>query len=290
MSKSNLKRLMVRCSLGVLAIAIVLGKPAPGNSQDTKSVGAASHGVIWADNGTHETDGLTAVFAYDNFRDVLGLTLNGNAIDGDALLLSNPAEWQIGSVWYNNQVDVADGFVTNFTFKIKPSIGSATTADGMAFVIQNDGLTTLGPNEGQPGYDTIPDSLAVEFDTFLNGHDSDPNNNHIGVQSCGQGPNTLDHGTKCNLDLQPNLPIVLTDGNPHQVTISYIPNPTGLRGILTVAVDKQVVLTSMVNLSKLLSLNGNDAWVGFTAGSGEYWESPGLLSWTYSNFGTAAAK
>jgi hypothetical protein len=161
----------------------------------------------------------------------------------------------------------------------------------MAFVIQNDGLTTLGPNEGQPGYDTIPDSLAVEFDTFLNYNDDDPNNNHIGVQSCGLGPNTNDHGvTRCNLGLQPNLPIVLTDGNPHVATISYIPNPSGLLGILTVAVDKQVVLTSMVNISKLLGLDGNDAWVGFTAGSGLYWESPNLLNWNYSSVGTAAAQ
>jgi hypothetical protein len=156
-------------------------------------------------------------------------------------------------------------------------------------VIQNDGLTTLGPNEGQPGYDTIPNSLAVEFDTFLNNNDNDPNNNHIGVQSCGVAPNTLNHDSSCNLGLQSNLRIVLTDGNAHEAGIGYTPSASG-PGVLAVAVDKQVVLTVMVNLSTLLSLNGNDAWVGFTAGSGYYWEAPALVNWNYSSVGTAAAQ
>jgi hypothetical protein len=114
MPQCNLKRLMIRCSLGVLAIAMVLGNPAPGKSQDTKSPGSTSHGVIWADNAPHGTDGLTTIFTYNGFKNATGLTLNGNAMDGEALLLSNPAEWQIGSVWYNNQVNVGQGFVTNY--------------------------------------------------------------------------------------------------------------------------------------------------------------------------------
>jgi hypothetical protein len=45
-----------------------------------------------------------------------------------------------------------------------------------------------------------------------------------------------------------------------------------------------------VNLSTLLNLNGNDAWVGFTAGSGAAFESGEVKGWTFASGGTAAGK
>jgi len=42
---------------------------------------------------------------------------------------------------------------------------------------------------------------------------------------------------------------------------------------MTVNYDKAVILSSSLDLSRLLGLSGNDAWVGFTAGSGQALES-----------------
>jgi hypothetical protein len=233
---------------------------------------------------------LTTVFTYTNFGDLSGLTLNGNAEQAGINLLVGPALYdQVGSAFYNNQVNVAQGFKTVFTLQIVPSRTASTTADGMSFLIQNSSLNALGTQTGQPGYYGIPDSIAVEFDTFYNPQISDPNNNHIGIQSCGTLPNTYDHGSSCNLGLQPDLPVTLADGNPHQVVISYAPGASGF-GPFTVTVDKTVVLTSKLNLSTLLSLNGNDAWVGFTAGSGADWEYGTVRNWTFASVGTATAK
>jgi hypothetical protein len=233
-------------------------------------------------------DSLTTIFTYTNFSDLSGLTLNGNAQqDGAILLVGPPALENMGSVYYSNQVNVAQGFATIFTLQITPNSNSYTTADGMAFIIQNSGVNALGISSGHPGYAGIADSLAVEFDTFQNFQLADPNNNHIGVQSCGVARNSINHASSCNLGLQPNLPLTLADGNPHKVSINYMPGAGGAAGQLTVAVDNQFILSSTVNLSTLLSLNGNDAWVGFTAGSGAAFEYGTVKNWTFATVGTA---
>jgi hypothetical protein len=90
--------------------------------------------------------------------------------------------------------------------------------------------------------------------------------------------------------LQPSLPLTLADGNPHQVVITYMPTNGCAGGNLSISIDKQKILTSNLNLSTLLSLNGDDAWVGFTGGSGAAWESGIIKSWTYASVGTAPAR
>jgi hypothetical protein len=174
--------------------------------------------------------------------------------------------------------------------QIIPNSDSYTTADGLAFVIQNASVNAIGDDTGQPGYEGISDGVAVEFDTFQNLQLDDPNNNHVGIQSCGTAPNSLNHGSHCNRGLQPTLPLTLADGNPHRVAITYMPSPSGEGGKLSISIDNQKILSSNLNLSTLLSLNGNDAWIGFTGGSGEAWESGIIRSWTYASVGTAPVK
>jgi Legume lectin domain len=234
---------------------------------------------------------LSIIFTYTNFSSVSGLTCNGNSTQDGTVLLGGPSITdQVGSVFYTNQVDVAQGFITLFTLQIIPNSNSYTTADGMAFVVQSSSVNAIGDDTGQPGYDGIADSVAVEFDTFQNFQLDDPNNNHVGVQSCGTGPNSINHGTSCNLGLQLSLPLTLADGNPHEVAITYMPTHGCAGGNLSVTIDKQKILISNLNLSTLLSLNGNDAWVGFTAGSGEAWESGIVRNWAYASVGTAPSR
>jgi hypothetical protein len=233
---------------------------------------------------------LTTVFTYPNFSDIAGLTLNGNAEKVGSVLLVGPATFdQIGSAYYTTQVNVGQGFATTFTLNMKPSSGSGTTADGMSFIIQNSSVNALGTSTGQPGYDGIPNSLAVEFDTFYNPQISDPNNNHVGIQSCGTAPNSFDHGSSCDLGLQPTLPITLADGNSHKVQITYLPHTSGA-GTFSIEIDSQHILSIGVNLATLLSLNGNDAWVGFTAGSGADFEYGTVRNWTFATVGSAPAR
>lgn len=280
--------------LGISALALSVwtgvgfGAPQANSSRPTAG-SAVGHPIIWAANARHDT--LNTVFKYVNFSDVSGLTFNGNArqAGGLHLLVTQPTTSQAGSVWYSNQVNVAQGFSTSFTFVVVPSSGSSTTADGLAFVIQNSGVSALGGAGSDEGYTGIANSLAVEFDTYLSSGFSDPNNNHVGVQSCGVAANSGDHASSCNLGLQPNPPITIADGKGHKVTIGYFPGASG-SGLFSVSIDNQLALTSMVDLSTLLSLNGNDAWVGFTGGTGADFETESIWDWSFSSVGTASGE
>src|ERR1051326_4999666 len=188
--------------LSVLALAMwsAAAFGAPQDSAVRPASSVAANRTIKAGTSNTGIEGLTTAFNYTNFSDVSLLTFNGNAKQaGTHLLLMPPTTNQIGSIWYHNQVNVAQGFTTDFTFRLIPSSGSPTTGDGIAFVIQNSELSALGEFGGFLGYTGIPNSLAVEFDTFFNASLSDPNNNHVGVQSCGIAaiPAIWDSGPTC---------------------------------------------------------------------------------------------
>jgi hypothetical protein len=226
---------------------------------------------------------FTTLFEYPNFSSVAGLTLNGDSAQvGSLLQVGPPTLYSIGSAWYTNAVSVSTGFTTTFQMQIVPDSSSYTTADGMGFVIQGDGPDTLGASTGQPGYNGIKNSFAVEFDTFQNFPLADPNNNHVALQSCGAGINSMNHGGSCCIGIQPSLPLTMADGNPHEVVISYTPGLTG-SGAFSVSIDKHLIITRTVNLSTLLNLNGGFGWVGFTAGSGAAYESADINNWIFSN-------
>ena len=232
-------------------------------------------------------------FHYRNFRLLTGLVLNGNAYRGSpippetapVLRVMNEAEshGEVSSAWYAQQVSVSSGFIVNFTFNINTCVGLAC-ADGFAFVIQNAaaGTAALGDFGGYLGYSESPNSagiensLAIEFDTFQNLNFSDPNNNHVGAQSCGTSANTSDHAM-CNLSLSATLPITLTDGANHNVQIIYTP------GSMQTTIDGIPVMTTPVDVSTLLDLPNGTAYVGFTAGAAAGAENSDILRWSFAS-------
>ena len=215
-----------------------------------------------------------------------------------------------GSAWFNVQQPVSGGFTTVFTFQFTQ--GSLPPADGIAFVIQNSALSALGQTGGSIGYADgatcdgetcvnsgggIPNSLAVEFDTFDNGAATDdPNANHIGIQSCGivggvPQPNSPAHGENsvgfpiCNL-AGPVTPVpTMSDGSVYTVTIDYEP-PSCIGdcgpGLMTVKLGNTTVLTSELTLEDSMNLNSGKAWVGLTSATGSAFENHDILSWTFT--------
>ena len=83
-----------------------------------------------------------------------GLKLNGKAtINGTRLRLTDGGTSQAGSVFFTSPVNVQN-FSTDFRFQI-----TAPNADGFTFVIQNNGVTALGPSGGALGYGSIKSGL-----------------------------------------------------------------------------------------------------------------------------------
>ena len=223
------------------------------------------------------------------------------------LRLTTNAPNQTGSVWFNTQQPVQNGFSTTFQFQFtNPS--STTPADGIAFVIQNSSVNAIGftgGNGGALGYgdqdssadnttgEGIPNSLAIEFDTYQNSR-WDSTIPHVAVQSCGVGKNTSHHGQVCTNSLDPSTlggPVSvpnLLDGKVHKATISYVPPPVGCEGTscnsLHIIIDDTDILPAgiKVNLANLLDLSNGNAYIGFTGATGGQNETQDILTWTFT--------
>src|SRR5580704_15821209 len=237
---------------------------------------------------------LLAQISFNDFSNVSSLALNGTngntaqqVVNANGLyvlrLTPDLTSSVSGTAWFQTQQQsVSVGFTTVFQFQITHS--QPTPADGIAFVIQNSsgagqGTAAAGASGSAIGYGqpdpsqfgtAIPNSLAVEFDTYDN-FPYDPNSNHIAVQSCGTDPNTQDHDTICPDGNPANLGIVsdlggitLADGNVHTAVLQYDP------GTLSIFVDNfgTPLLVVNVNLSTQIGLNNGSAWVGFAGATG----------------------
>jgi len=223
--------------------------------------------------------------------------------------------------WFTQQQPVKSGFTTYFKFQIRTAAICCAPADGLAFVIQNSSVTALGTGAGGLAYAGIPNSVAVEFDTFQNPWD--PNSNHVAVQSCGTGANAPNHvkgnclvgsGISSNV---PHLGVTCgssgpcTDGLPHEVVIEYTPpaNMTG-NGTLMVWIDQPFIpgthtpcpndtypgcshaavaainipynIDNTYNPQGISLAGGTSAWVGFTASQTSDPQAQDILAWTFT--------
>jgi len=95
----------------------------------------------------------------------------------DALQLTPKQNDHTGGVSIKDKIAVSKGCACDFSFTVRDA-----GADGFALIFHNapSGAETLGRGGSDLGYGGIPNSLAVEFDTFENADRSDdPNDNHI---------------------------------------------------------------------------------------------------------------
>lgn len=181
--------------------------------------------------------------------------------------------------------------------------------DGFAFVIHNsaaariNGTFELGQNGGQMGFGGIPNSLAIAFDTWQNPGEDRLGVDHISIQSLGQNPNdALEKGL---LGIPRATP--LADGEVHLAQIIYFPQlmPQYLDklsasaallpylldngeqkrvGTLVVFVDEGVrnnipLLAMPINLSLVVQMPSDKAYVGFTSSTGRFYEKHDILQW-----------
>jgi hypothetical protein len=263
--------------------------------------------------------------SFSDFSSTANLTLNGNAAapvnngTANVLRITPAASSQAGSAWFNIQQPVSGGFTTKFQFQFTGA--SNPPADGIAFVIQNSSLSALGQGGGSIGYADgggdcdgtpcdigggIPNSLAVEFDTYDNmTATGDPNANHIAVQSCGLNegdtplPNSPAHSSENDFNF-PNCLIgsianpipIMSDGGVHTVIIDYTPAHScggdSCPASLTVNLDGTDVLTTIVTLEDEMNLTSGKAWVGFTSATGLFFENHDILSWTFTPHGSSS--
>lgn len=130
-------------------------------------------------------------------------------------------------------------------------------ADGIGFMLQNQGPEILGSVGGGMGMGGILPSLGVEFDTYQNKVQSgDPAQDHLAIVQDGK----LNTG---RLDGPNPLSFNLEDGTYHDVILAW----TSETGTIDVSINGTVYLSkSDLNLTELVG--GNMAYLGFTSSTG----------------------
>ena len=206
---------------------------------------------------------------FPDFFSTTGLQLVGSAqSSGTRLRLTPQSNSQTGAAWALARQDVSAPWTSEFVIEMDG------TADGMAFVIQNSSTTAIGGDGGSLAYEPIPNSVAIEFDTYANGDKNDPDDNHVAVLTRGTQGNTTNHQT-AELGVT-SLITDLSDGGTHMIRVEYVP------GALRVYVDDVIPsLQVAIDLEQTLSLSGGEAYVGFTAATGGLPQAHYVHSWTF---------
>ena len=156
---------------------------------------------------------------------------------------SNPAA---SGLWFNTAIPTDQPFSVNYTYQ-----GTASGADGVAFVIQNStsGTSAIGGTGSYEGYGGISNSLAFGMESYKN-------------QGCMVGQNgTFGSYTSTS-------PVNLSSGDSINVALAYNPSTQIFTQTLTDTVTNQTftLQTTGINLATLT--NGSTAYLGFTGGTG----------------------
>jgi hypothetical protein len=224
-------------------------------------------------------DVSATTISFSNFNSTAGLQLNGAAIpvatgDGNVVRLAYQNA-QGGSLFTTNPVNVSQ-FSTSFSFRISAAGGDAADpsgqngADGFTFTIQSTSASIVGNNGGGIGYGGILQSLAVEFDTWLNDetNTADPNSNHIGIDV---------NGSVKSLNSTALIEPRFDDGNVWYAWIDYDGTTLEIRANQSGSEPSLPLLQNTMNIPNLI--NGDMAYVGFTSGTGGSWGNHDILSW-----------
>ncbi len=214
------------------------------------------------------------------------------------LRLTPPKLLRLGIGYYGARVPVTGGFETTFDFQIHEVGGPGGPsgeqgAEGLAFIIQNQGIEARGHLGASMGYAGIRNSVAVEFDVYQSegstGFFGDPNGNHISVQTnttpgdrYGETRAEIYHSLAHTTDeTNPDLPNLIASGSEkHSVRIVYTP---GEPGTLSISLDNEPVLSVAMKLSDYINTEDGKAYIGFAASTNQTvgWAAHDILNWSF---------
>jgi hypothetical protein len=237
---------------------------------------------------------LNKPFSYTNFLNSKLIKYTGIARKADSTIkLTDNRQNISGAAWFDGLIPIDKGFTTKFAFRFSDGQnyncqdGSLPGADGIAFLIQNAGVSSIGFPGGGLGYENIPNSLAIEYDTFSNDSTQienyfDPNGNHVAVQSLGSAANSPKHTKSANIAMNSAIFPIRSDKTIYYSQIDY----STANKTLTVYLDTNKTLTNRViyienfDISKYVSLiGGTKAVLGFTSATGCATQTHEILSW-----------
>ncbi len=238
-----------------------------------------THHLLFAVGLAASSVPMFADFTYNDFSSTAGLHLNGNAASVDNVLRLTPATyWQAGSAFSTDTVSLASdaSFSTFFQFQIHEDGGISDEdgqgADGIVFTVQTNS-NSVGGSGGGIGYQGIPNSLGVEFDTYNNGGGYDPNGNHVNFDY---------NGTFASQDTAVEIPERMNDAGIWSAWVDYDGATQSLELRLvegSTIRPAAPLLQATVDLATILG--STDAFVGFTSATGSAYDDHDILNWQF---------
>jgi hypothetical protein len=200
-----------------------------------------------------------------------GWTYNGKAAyDGAAntvVLVDGLSAVESGSLVYNDPITV-DAFTVAFDFKFTTTNGRA---DGIAFMLENDGKTALGGGYGGFGVLGLH-GYGVELDIFDSGPCDPGNGNHAGVDllsACGSNTGILGPVATSNDLYDGTLPGNgvgdIADGTWRTATVQLA---AGQMSVTITGASGPVAVGNLQGVALPGFVSGTPYYFGFAAGSG----------------------
>jgi hypothetical protein len=203
----------------------------------------------------------------------------------------------VGSIFSANEESILN-WTTTFTVRLHEGT-QPIYANGFAFVIQAISANALGVGGQGLGYQGIPDSVAVKFDTYTNGTENGTGGS-TGLFFGGDLPTVAHQPGEVNLPLDATMGVNLESQSQKTITLSYAYNPMNPgASVLHEQIldadhpDMPFAYDYLVDIPALLDTpaNGNTiGYVGLTGstGSSDFWELQDVLGWRYTPAGPAA--
>ena len=105
------------------------------------------------------------------------------SLGGDCYQITDNNEWELGAVWFNEQLDLNQPFIINVDINLGNQ--DADGADGVVFVMQSVGPLAIGDAGGGLGFEGFNPSFGVEIDTWQNTDIGDLSLDHVAFHRDG---------------------------------------------------------------------------------------------------------
>ena len=202
---------------------------------------------------------------------------NASVLSQNCVQLTPALNAQRGAAWHECTLDVAFPITLELTVNLGSNDGGA---DGIAWVLHQNGpnaqTSSNGGNMGYGNFDgpsgtfidpVFDPSLAIEFDTWINGNVGDPVYDHVALQRDGthnhNSPNCL-AGAPPNTIQASATNANIEDGLDHDVLIEWDPATQVFR----MEFDGEERFSVTVDLVGDVFAGSSEVWWGFTGSTG----------------------
>ncbi|WP_294249867.1 discoidin domain-containing protein [uncultured Chryseobacterium sp.] len=215
-------------------------------------------GILNIDDLDDDNDGILDSVECPSATSLGNWQLNTNAyINNDEIVITNDTNNQAGQIWYKQKINVTN----NFNYRFDIYMGNHDGADGVAFALQTNGITTAGSLGGGLGIQGVNPAMVVEFDTYPN--DASVNDldgyNHIAIEK-GNGATFIPWINNNVSYVRKNL----EDGAWHPVEINYVASTK----MLEIYLDNSMIFQTKTDIANDFLNGATEAYMGFTGSTG----------------------